>query len=74
MKDRISRAEAEMFVELVPGDQVEAHDGYGRWQGTVETVAPEHGVLWIRTEAAGRKLLDMQEHTVRRLPQAQRPS
>ena len=75
MPHRISgepRTEIEVLFTLAPGDRVEAHGENGRrWQGTVDLMATGLGILWIRTDAGERKIVDIQEHTIRQLPQTQ---
>lgn len=50
--------------ELMVGDHVEAWAGSVlHCSGTVETVAADLGVLWIREDRIGaRRLLDVREH------------
>jgi hypothetical protein len=63
----LSRAEKDFLSSLLAGEQVEAFDEEGRHlSGTVETTAPDLGIVWIRTHAGERKLLDVQECSVRR--------
>jgi hypothetical protein len=65
MKDRLTRAEVKFLFSLAPGDQVEGQNKAGeRWQGSVEAILHEHGILWIQTAIGERKLLDIQEHTI----------
>ncbi|MDQ0925640.1 hypothetical protein QF038_004148 [Pseudarthrobacter sp. W1I19] len=72
--DRISRIQVQALPLLTPGDQVEAFSGAGVvWQGTVETVARDLGIFWIRTLAGDRKLIDVQASTVYRLVYAGGP-
>lgn len=67
MSDEHSIPELQQLLALAPGDQVEAGDDRGGiWKGTVETAAPEHGVVWLRTTTGERKLFDIYEHTIER--------
>lgn len=52
--------------ELVVGDHVEAWAGsVSHCSGTVETIAADLGVLWIREDRIGaRRLLDIREHHI----------
>ena len=52
--------------ELVVGDHVEAWVGsVSHCSGTVETIAADLGVLWIREDRIGaRRLLDVREHRI----------
>lgn len=52
--------------ELVVGDHVEAWVGSVlHCSGTVETIAADLGVLWIREDRIGaRRLLDIREHHI----------
>ena len=52
--------------ELVVGDHVEAWVGsVSHCSGTVETIAADLGVLWIREDRIGaRRLLDIREHHI----------
>lgn len=52
--------------QLRRGQQVQAQvHGVPHWTGTVETVAVELGVVWIREDGLGeRKLLDLREYQV----------
>lgn len=66
MKDPTSNLDAQMLSSLSPGDHVEAYSKRdGICEGTVETVAPKLGLLWIRTMAGERKLVGVDEHTIR---------
>lgn len=52
--------------QLPLGQRVQAQGhGAAHWAGTVETVAVELGVVWIREDGLGeRKLLDLREYQV----------
>lgn len=55
--------------QLVPGDQVHAWAGEVlHHAGTVETVAAEQGIIWIREDGAdgigARRLLDVREYRI----------
>jgi hypothetical protein len=65
-------ARSEFLQSLITGERVEVFDEWGsmKWRGAVEETAPELGVVWIRTEACERKLLDLREHSVRLLARA----
>lgn len=55
------------MASLSSGDEVVASNQHGiRWRGTVETAAPSHGLLWIRTDAGERKLVDLPEYSIHR--------
>ena len=66
----LSESEMAFMLSLVVGDRVEVFDDRSvvEWGGTLEEIAPEIGVAWVRTIAGERKLLDIQEHSIRRLP------
>lgn len=69
-KVELSESEIAFMLALAPGDAVEVFDDRSavEWGGTLEEVAPELGVAWVRTDTGERKLLDVQEHSIRRLP------
>lgn len=52
--------------QLHPGQRLQAQvRGVPHWTGTVETVAVELGVVWIREDGLGeRKLLDLREYQI----------
>lgn len=57
-------------AELAPGDAIEAfHQGTLLHRGPVTDTIPEHGLLWILDTVTGdRRLLDMSELTIVRIP------
>jgi hypothetical protein len=66
MKTRPSSAEIDLLTLLTPGTPVEASAERGvRLYGTVQDTMPEQGFFWIYTDSGERKLLDIQECTVR---------
>lgn len=69
-KVELSESEIAFMLSLAVGDFVEIFDDRNvvEWGGTLEEIAPEIGVAWVRTTAGERKLLDIQEHSIRRLP------
>lgn len=72
MKDSRLGLDTKMLFSLAPGDHVEAYsERDGIWQGTVETVAPKLGLLWLHTRAGERKMVGIEEHTIRRIPPSQ---
>ncbi|MEX5237846.1 hypothetical protein [Kocuria arenosa] len=52
--------------QLRLGQRVQAQGhGVAHWTGTVETIAVELGVVWIREDGVGeRKLLDLREYRI----------
>lgn len=70
MSNNVSEAELEFLNALMPGEPVEIFDEKNivQWKGIVQETAPKLGVAWIRTDLGERKLLDIQEHSVRRFP------
>jgi hypothetical protein len=69
-KAELSESEIAFMLSLAVGEPVEIFDDRNvvEWGGTLEEIAPEIGVAWVRTDAGERKLLDIQEHSIRRLP------
>ncbi|GAA2130978.1 hypothetical protein GCM10009825_12320 [Arthrobacter humicola] len=68
----ITQPKIEVLYSLAPGDRVEVHGENGRpWQGTVDLTAAGLGILWIRTDADERKIIDIQEHNIRQIPQTE---
>ena len=66
--DSLTRHAIESFLTLEHGDFVEAWDNDGvRWHGTIDLIDQDIGVLWIHTQLGERKLLDIHEHTIRRM-------
>lgn len=65
----LTESESVFMQSLRPGDPVEIFDDRYRveWAGIVEETAPNIGVAWVRTHTGDRKLLHIQEHSVRRL-------
>lgn len=58
--------ELEILLLLSPGDAIEAKDkrtGHS-WHGTVDTVAPALGKLWMFAELGERKLVDTEVHEI----------
>jgi hypothetical protein len=69
VKQAPTNEELEILLSLSPGDYVGAYDKTGRqWEGTVEMTHPEQGVVWIHTRHGERKLLHVQEQTIRPAP------
>ena len=70
MRQGLSETEVEFLDALSPDELVEVFDKRSsiQWRGTVEEVAPELAVAWIRTEGGERKILDIREHFVRQVP------
>lgn len=70
LQSRLTQPEYEFLELLVVGEPVEIFDARGnvQWRGTVEEIAPELGVAWVRTDMGERKMLDIREHSVRRFP------
>ncbi|WP_156945050.1 hypothetical protein [Arthrobacter sp. I3] len=68
MKDAISQTQMEAISALASGDHVEAYDDSGgQWLGVVDIAAYNHGIVWIHSRSGERKLLDVKEHTIRRV-------
>jgi hypothetical protein len=72
-KAELAESEIAFMLSLAVGDPVEVFDDRSvvEWGGTLEEIAPELGVAWVRTDAGERRLLDVQEHSIRRLPYLQ---
>lgn len=70
MKNGLTQAEIEFVELLTPGDTVEVFNRRSilLYRGVVEEAAPPLGVVWIRTESAERRMFDVREHLVRKLP------
>jgi hypothetical protein len=70
LKSTLTKTEVEFLCSLTEGDPVEVFNEHAvlLWRGTVETLAPELRVAWIRTEKGERKLLDFQERSIRPFP------
>ena len=69
-KVKLSESEMGFMLSLAVGDLVEVFDDRSvvEWAGTLEEIAPELGIAWLRTDSGERKLLDIQEHSIRRWP------
>ncbi|MFM9273572.1 hypothetical protein [Pseudarthrobacter sp. NKDBFgelt] len=68
MKEVLTAEEVRLVFSLVPGDNVEASDPSGaRWGGKVDITHPPKGLVWIHTHQGERMLLDIHEHTIRRM-------
>ena len=64
----LAKHDSELFLALEQGDPIEAWDKTGvRWQGAIDLIDQARGFLWIHTQIGERKLLDIQEHTIRRI-------
>lgn len=70
MKNGLTQAEIDFVELLTPGDTVEVFNRRSilLYKGVVEEAAPALGVVWIRTESAERRMFDVREHLVRKLP------
>jgi hypothetical protein len=70
LQNRLTQLEVEFLELLTVGEPVEMFDDRGnvQWRGTVEQIAVELGVAWIRTDMGERRMLDIREHSVRRFP------
>lgn len=70
MNNSLSGADVSFLHSLVAGESVEIFDDREivQWKGVVLETAPDLGVAWVRTDLGERKLLDIQEHSVRRFP------
>jgi hypothetical protein len=69
VEDELSQTELAFMESLRPGEPVEVFDDRNviEWAGDIELTAPKIGVAWIRTHDGERKMLDIKEHSVRRL-------
>lgn len=67
MKEELSKLEIEYWSSLAAGERIEAYNENGRvyLMGCVETTAPDLGIIWIRTDLGERKLLSVQDDTIR---------
>ncbi len=70
LKSDLSKTDIDVLNSLGVGDPVEAFNERGviHWRGTIETSAPDLGIAWIFTDTGERKLLDIQEYSIRRCP------
>ncbi|MFE4545477.1 hypothetical protein [Arthrobacter sp. NPDC056727] len=75
MKDDLTHAAISFLSSLQLGEWVEVLDNRNvvQWRGAIEETAPELGVAWLRTELGERRLLDIQEHIVKRFRQEFQP-
>lgn len=70
MDSRPPKAKIDFLYSLIPGEWAEVFDDESnvlQWTGVVQETAPEIGVAWIRTDVGERKLLDVHEHSARRV-------
>lgn len=58
-------SKSERDFRFRPGDRIRGADSAGiPYRGTVELIDKKQRILWIHTEAGGRKLIDDTEHTI----------
>lgn len=67
MKEELSKLEIEYWSSLAAGERIEAYNQNGclYLSGCVETTAPDLVIIWIRTDLGERKLLNVQDDTIR---------
>lgn len=66
LKESLTECETEIFLSLARGHAVAVrdHETGALWRGWVDMTFPDHGFVWVITDAGERKLLDIGVHTV----------
>ena len=61
--------ELELILLLSPEDSMEVRDKLSghSWRGTVDSIAPGLGKLWMFAELGERKLVDVEVHEIEKL-------